>query len=75
MAIECSPGALADASECYKKIPPGDRDAALIYLLYVISGSSLTISELAQASACYTSLDKQTSQAVIVYLLCQISNA
>lgn len=76
MAIECSPDSLADASECYKRISPGDRDAVMIYLLYVISGSTLTIPQLVAASQCYADrIDKQLQPAVITYLLCAISQA
>ena len=76
MAIECTPDSLADASECYKAISPGDRDAVMIYLLYVISGSALTIPELVANSMCYAQqIDKQLQPGVITYLLCAIAQA
>lgn len=76
MPITCTPDALADASECYKKISPGDRSAVMIYLLYVISGSTLTIPQLVAASECYAEqIDSHMQQAIITYLLCEIVNA
>lgn len=76
MPIECTPDSLADASECYKKISPGDREAVMIYLLYVISGLDLTIEELVANSRCYADrIDKHLQPGIIVYLLCAIANA
>lgn len=76
MAIECSPEAIASASECYNRISPGDMDAAMIYLLYVISGLDLTIEELVANSQCYAAkIDKQSQGAVIIFLLCAIADA
>lgn len=76
MPIECTPDSLADASECYKKISPGDREAVEIYLLYVISGSTLTIPQLVAASQCYADrIDRHMQEAVKTFLLCQIASA
>lgn len=72
--ITCTPEALTAASECYKEISPGDRDAVQIYLLNVISGLNLTPAQLASASVCYAQqIDKQLQLGVIIYLLCQIA--
>lgn len=74
MALTCTPDSLADASECYKKIPPGDREAVMIYLLQQIASNTETTAELVAHSICYAEqIDKQLQPAVIVYLLCAIA--
>lgn len=74
--IVCTPEALTAASECYKKISPGDRDAVMIYLLLTISGLNLTVEQLEAASVCYAEkFDHQMQLAVITMLLCSIASS
>ena len=77
MAISCDPNDLAEASKCFcfdKK----SSIAVELYLLYVISGSTLTVNELLQAAAdagFYGISDKQSQEAVRLYLLCSAATA
>ena len=74
MPISCEPKDLAAASACFQGIPPGDRDADMIYLLNVISGLNLTPKQLAEASKEFKGMDKRTTEASKVMLLCAIVN-
>ena len=75
MAVVCEPKDLAAASACFCGVPPGDRDAILIFLLATIAGGSMDPNVLAESAKAYRGYDKRTAQAVMVYLMCSIASA
>lgn len=73
--MDCSPSALADAAKCFCGIPPGDRDAIMMYLLANINGGSLDPNVLASEAKAFIGLmDEHAIEAMKIYLLCQIAN-
>jgi hypothetical protein len=61
-----------EAAKCYDCIPPNMQDAVKTYLLYLISGSSLSISQLVAAAAEFQRIPGDMQLAVQNTLLCDI---
>ena len=75
MAIDCTPKALAASAKCFCGVPPGDRDAIMLYLLASINGGSMDPTVLAgQAKAFLGVRDEQMIESMKVYLLCAIAS-
>lgn len=74
MAVSCVPSDLAVLASSFQGMDEAAIERVKTYLLFAISGTTLSLSEVVAASRCFC-MDKQTQLAVQNYLLCQIVNA
>lgn len=73
MADTSTPAAVLKGAACYDGIPPGNRDAVMIFLLEQVAKTGLTPAQMAKAASCYC-FDKKASKAVIAMLLDKLAN-
>lgn len=71
MAISCAPADLAEASACYGRLTPKQKEAIKTYLLAVIAGGSTDPQVLMAQAKCFMGLSEKQLKAIQVYLTCQ----
>lgn len=73
--MDITPKGLSAGAACFQGIPPGYRDAVIIYLLAQLAGSTMTPAQLSSAARCYQFGDRKTAEGIIIYLLGTIATA